>query len=89
MLRLAEHWPIAHGHVELIEQSRDDKGFLTITLAYTYKVDGERYVGRDSFKFLRDQKAASFEDDYRGKEVLIHYKPGRPQTSLLARPRLG
>jgi hypothetical protein len=85
----AAHWPIAPGHVELIEENRDSGGFLKVTLAYTYCVYGERYVGRETFTFLQDARAAEFERDFRGRAVLVHYKPRKPRVSVLSRQYMG
>jgi integrase len=46
-LRTSADWPVADGYVAQIEEKRDDNGSLVVTLAYTYKVADERYVGRE------------------------------------------
>jgi len=62
---------------------------LKLTLAYTYKVEGERYVGRESFTFIRDEMAADFEARYRGQTIPVYYHPNKPHISVLSRPRMG
>ena len=57
-LRTSANWPVADGYVAQVEEKRDDNGLLVVTLAYTYKVADERYAGRESFPFLRDEDAA-------------------------------
>ena len=57
-MRTSASWPVADSYVAHVEEKRDDNGFLVVTLAYTYKVADERYVGRESFPFLRDNDAA-------------------------------
>ena len=86
-LTQALDWPLADGYVAQIEESRDDNGFLTITLAYTYKVHDERYVGRESFVFIRDEDAARFEAGSRQRSVKVHYRPDKPHISALAREK--
>jgi hypothetical protein len=87
-LRNAAHWPIAQGYVAQIEENRDDNGFLVVTLAYTYKVEDERYAGRESFPFVRDEDAARFEAGCRERTVLVHYRPDKPEVSVLARENI-
>ncbi len=84
-LRIASDWPTAEGYVALVEERRDDNGFLIVTLAYTYKVADERYDGRESFPFVRDEDAAKFEAGCRQRSVLVHYRPDKPSVSVLAR----
>lgn len=85
-LNRAADWPIAQGHIEKVEDTWDtDTGVITVSLAYSYKVYGEWYAGRESFKFDRDDQAASFEAAYRDRPVLVHYRPDKPQVSVLSR----
>jgi hypothetical protein len=58
-LRTAAHWPTAQVYVAQIEEKRDENGFVVVTLAYTYKVEGLRYVGRESFSFIQEQRRAA------------------------------
>ena len=87
-LRIASHWPTTDGYVALIEEKRDNNGFLVVTLAYTYKVADERYDGRESFPFVRDEDAARFEAGCRKRSVLVHYRPDKPNISVLARQNM-
>src|SRR4051812_20319010 len=84
-LLAASNWPTAEGFAAQIEENRDHNGFLVVTLAYTYKVADERYVGRESFRFIRDQEAAQFEAGCRRRSVQVHYRPDKPSISVLAR----
>jgi hypothetical protein len=61
---------------------------LKITLAYAYKIEDERYVGRESFIFIRDGEAAQFEAGCRERPVLVHYKPNKPHISVISRPQM-
>jgi hypothetical protein len=83
-LRIASNWPTTEGYVALVEEKRDDNGFLVVTLAYTYKIGDERYDGRESFPFVRDEDAAKFESGCRNRSVLVHYRPDKPSVSALA-----
>jgi hypothetical protein len=87
-LRTAAHWPTAQGYIAQIEEKRDDNGFLVVTLAYTYKVEEQRYVGRESLSFIRDEQAARFEAGSRERSVMAHYRPDKPQVSVLARQNM-
>jgi len=87
-LRRAAQWPTAQGYVSQIEESRDDNGFLKVTLAYTYKIEDDRYVGRESFTFIRDGEAAQFEAGCRERPVLVHYQPNKPHISVLSRQQM-
>jgi hypothetical protein len=84
-LRTSSNWPVADGYVAQVEEKRDDSGLLVVTLAYTYKVADERYVGRESFPFLRDEDAARFEAGCKERSVRVHYRPDKPNVSALAR----
>ncbi len=84
-LRTSANWPVADGYIAQIEERRDDNGLLVVTLAYTYKVADERYVGRESFPFLRDEDAARFEAGCKERPVRVHYRPDKPSVSALAR----
>ena len=88
MNRAAE-WPIAEGYVAQIEETRDENGFLKVTLAYTYKVQNKRFVGRETFTFSRDDEAARFEAGCKHRSVRVHYRPEKPQVSVLQRRELG
>lgn len=82
-LEQARDWPVAEGSVLQVGESRDDDGFH-VTLTYTYKVQGERFGGSESFVFKKDQDAVRFKE--RCKErVRVHYRPDEPQVSVLAR----
>jgi len=79
---------VAEGYIAQIEEERDRHGFLFVTLAYTYKVADERYVGRESFPFIRDQDAAQFEAGYRQRSVIVRYRPDKPSISVLSRENI-
>jgi len=87
-LRTSANWPVADGYVAQVEEKRDDNGLLVVTLAYTYKVADERYVGRESFPFIRDEDAARFENGCKQRSVQVHYRPDKPSVSALAREHM-
>ena len=87
-LRVAANWPVADGYVAQVEEKRDDNGILVVTLAYTYKVADERYVGRESFPFIRDEDAARFENGCKQRSVQVHYQPDKPSVSALGREHM-
>lgn len=82
-LRASANWPIAEGYVAQIEEKRDDNGFLVVTLAYTYKVADERYVGRESFPFVRDEDEARFESGCKERSVQFTIGLTNPVFRLL------
>lgn len=84
-LQTSGNWPVADGYIAQIEDKRDDNGFLVVTLAYTYKVADQPYVGRESFPFIRDEDAALFEAGCKERSVRVHYRPDKPNISALAR----
>lgn len=88
-LNRAVEWPTAEGYVAQIKQIRDDNGLLKVTLAYTYKVQDKRFVGRETFTFIRDDEAARFEAGCKHRSVRAHYRPGKPQVSVLERREMG
>jgi hypothetical protein len=82
----AADWPIAEGHVEKVADAWDtETGVTRVSLAYSYKVDGEWYSGQESFTFDRDDQAASFKAAYRDRAVFVHYRPNKPRISVLSR----
>jgi Protein of unknown function (DUF3592) len=87
-LRTSEDWPIAEGYVAQVEEKGDENGFLVVTLAFTYKVADERYVGRESFPFVRDEDAARYESGCKERSVQVHYRPDKPGVSALARQNM-
>lgn len=86
-ISIATQWPIVEGHIEDIEDTINH-GFRRITLVYTYCVEGERYVGREYFAFVRDEDGGLLKTSCRGKPVLVHYRPQKPQVSMLDRRQL-
>ena len=57
MEKQARDCPVADGSVLDTEHSRDTDGVLKVTLIYTYKVHGDRFGGRESFTFTREDDA--------------------------------
>ena len=85
-LRQARDWPTTEARVINLHQPPDWNGFPKVTLGYTYKVDGERYGGSDSFVFRKTEDAARFEEAYREGTVFhVHYRPDKPDVSVVGR----
>ena len=84
--RLALSWPIADGRISQID-SRNKSGSWDVRLTYTYNVDHDCYAGQQSFEFFNDADAKRFEARYRERPVKVHYRPDKPDDSLLAREK--
>jgi hypothetical protein len=85
MAKQARGWPLAEGRVLHIGQSRDPDGVLKVTLTYTYKVDGERFGGSESFTFTSKGKAERFEFGCSERILKVHYRPDKPELCVLDR----
>ena len=85
MVKQARGWPVAEGYVLNTSQIRDADGVLKVTLTYTYKVDGERFGGSESFTFSREQDAERFESGCRDRKLNVHYRQDKPDICLLDR----
>jgi hypothetical protein len=63
--------------------------FRSISIVYSYSVNGAYYSGRDGFAFRYkdddspDTAAARFKTVVRDQDVLVRYNPTRPEQSVL------
>ena len=85
MVKQARDWPVTEGQVLNTSQIREADGFLKITLTYTYKVDGERFGGSESFTFSSEQDAERFESGCRDRKLNVHCRQDKPEICLLDR----
>lgn len=85
MVKQARDWPVAEGCVLHTGQTRDADGILKVTLTYTYKVDGERFGGSESFTFTSEDDAERFESGWKERKLTVHYRQERPEICLLDR----
>jgi hypothetical protein len=53
------------------------------TVGYSDQIDGNYYSGYLTRQFWGEQRAWTFVDTWKDKSILVHYKLGKPQTSLL------
>ncbi len=84
----AEAWNQASGRIESGEVSGirsypSWKSRFTATIAYSYAVDGDWYAGTVKQIFNDEQKAWEFVDQFKGKQILVRYKPNKPAKSVI------
>lgn len=84
-LREARDWPIADGRVRSTGQSQNEDGRIRVTLTYTYKIHDERFGGSDFFLFTNAEDADRFQAKCNERAVKLHYRPDRPEASVLIR----
>lgn len=82
-LKQARDWPAVEGSVVHVGESRDDWG-VKVTLTYTYRVQGKLYAGGQSFVFRKDEDAVKFKDRCKERVARVHYRPNKPDVSVLA-----
>lgn len=78
-------WPVVEGYIAEVKENQRDDGFLDIALAYTYEVEGERYVGRESFSFAPDEDKMGLNNGCKEHIVKVHYRIDKPSVSVLDR----
>lgn len=81
-LKQARDWPVAEGSVVHIQEVRGDSA-VKIILSYTYKVQEKRYGGFQSFAFRKDEDAARFKNRCEEPTVRIHFRPDKPDVSVV------
>jgi len=77
--------PVAEGYILNTSQVRDADGVLKVTLTYTYKVDGERFGGSESFTFSSEHDAERFGSGCRDRKISVHYRENKPEICVLDR----
>jgi len=85
MLKQARDWPLAEGYVLNTSQIRDADEVLKVTMTYTYKVNGERFGGSESFTFSNEQDAERFESGCKERKLNVHYRQDKPEICVLDR----
>jgi hypothetical protein len=80
--RRAESWPMILGHVERAEVNNEDTAY-SVTLAYSYEVNGEFFSGFYSKPFKMFRFAEEFVSMNRGQQLFIRYDPEKPEKSVL------
>jgi hypothetical protein len=70
------------GRVENVLLNRTSESFW-VRLFYSYKVQDEWYSGEHKRLFQSEIEARVFGEQLKGRPVLIRFKPGRPEKSLL------
>jgi hypothetical protein len=79
---------VVEGFITEAKENQLNNGFLYLVLAYTYEVEGERYVGRETFSFAPDEEPAKSEAGWRQHTVKVHYRLDKPSVSALDRENL-
>lgn len=82
-LAIAESWPAEEGYIAELQEKVVSNGILVVEVAYTYEVAGQRYTGRESFSFVRDEDAATFGGWFKERVVRVHYRLNNPSVSVL------
>ena len=82
----AEHWTIANGtvttgNVDSFHGKIND--YAVGRIGYSYNVNGDYYSGYLTRQFNDEQRAWDFVDARKDSQVLIRYKPNRPQIAVL------
>jgi hypothetical protein len=91
------HWPVIPGTVEGGQvstfRSRSRYGdraieTATATLAYSYRLNRTYYSGYHSETFDDEQRAWSYVDGLKEREVQVSYNPRKQEMSVLRRQQL-
>ena len=80
--RRAESWPMLLGYVERAEVNNEGNGY-TVTLAYSYQVNGEFLSGFYSKPFKVFRFAGEFVSMSRGQQLFVRYDPEKPEISVI------
>jgi hypothetical protein len=82
----AESWPSANGAITTCDVKVVYGRFIEHALGqegYAYSIDGNYYSGYFVRQYRDEQLAWVFVDSLKDKQVLIRYKAGDPQVSVL------
>ena len=91
----SSHWPAIQGMIESgsVSTVRSSSRYFergietaTVSLAYSYRLDGTYYAGYHTETFNDEQKAWAYVDELKGAVVEVSYNPRKPQTSVLRHP---
>jgi len=80
------NWPTACGQITTCDVKTVHGRLIDYALGivgYSYQIDGNYYSGYLTRQFWDEQRAWTFVDFCKDKSILVHYKLGRPQTSVL------
>ena len=81
----ARDWPATEGRISGISRSGGSNGTVKVTVTYTYRVHEELYGGIEELEFTNAEDAQRFENAGRERTVRIHYRPDKPEVSVLGR----
>lgn len=81
-LKRARDWPVVQVSFVHAQETRDDND-VKIIVTYTYKVQDKRYGGVQSFVFSKGEDAARLKDKCKERTVRVHYRPDKPDESVL------
>lgn len=70
------------GYVEHAEVSNEDTGY-SVTLSYSYQVNGEFLSGFYSKPFKTFRFAEEFVSMNRGQQLFVRYDPEKPEVSVI------
>lgn len=70
------------GYVEHAEVSNEDTGY-SVTLSYSYQVNGEFLSGFYSKPFKMFRFAEEFVSMNRGQQLFVRYDPEKPEVSVI------
>jgi hypothetical protein len=80
--RRSESWPMLPARVERAEVHNEDTGY-SVTLDYSYQVNGEFFSGFYEKRFKWRRFAEEFETMNRGQQLFVRYDPEKPEISVL------
>jgi hypothetical protein len=78
-------WPSSYGHIETVDAEANEghaSGYRAV-LGFSYHVEGEYYAGFYHRLFATMDKAEQFAEMQKGREVMVRYKPGEPETPVV------
>ena len=84
-IRRTESWPETEGKVVSVNVIDHVAEGATAEIGYAYSVHGTAYGGLLRRNFGDAQKAWDFAHECRDMRILVHYKPNRPNTSVVWR----
>lgn len=77
---LSASWPMIDARIESASVNTFAEQSVA-ELAYSYRVDGERYSGYFTRQFADAQDAWSYVEPLKGQQIFVRYKPGDPSVS--------
>jgi hypothetical protein len=84
----SESWPQVEGFVERAEWNykgkNEHQSWPVAEVAYSYDIEGERYANILERPFTNAANAADFVLRMRDHKVLVRYRPGKPEKSVVS-----